>query len=46
MTNNLTQITQCRISGSEHLIPVLNLGNQALTGVFPKAGRNTLLLVH
>lgn len=31
-----TEITQCRISGSENLIPVLDLGNQALTGVFPK----------
>ncbi len=29
------RITRCRISGSTHLIPVLNLGEQALTGVFP-----------
>lgn len=32
-----TQITRCRISGSTHLVPVLNLGTQALTGVFPHA---------
>ena len=32
-----TQITKCRVSGSPHLVPVLNLGNQALTGVFPRS---------
>jgi hypothetical protein len=32
------EITKCRFSGSEELIPVLNLGNQVLTGVFPKPG--------
>ena len=30
-------IKGCRISGSTNLISVLNLGNQALTGVFPKS---------
>lgn len=30
-------IKSCRISGSTNLISVLNLGNQALTGVFPKS---------
>lgn len=29
------QITACRIGGSKNLVSVLNLGNQALTGVFP-----------
>ena len=29
-------IEHCRLSASNHLIPVLNLGRQALTGVFPK----------
>lgn len=29
-------ISRCRISGNSTLIPVLNLGEQALTGVFPK----------
>jgi hypothetical protein len=28
-------IDQCRVSGSRHLVPVLDLGTQALTGVFP-----------
>ena len=27
----------CRLSGSKNLVPVLSLGNQALTGVFPKS---------
>ena len=30
------KINDCRISGSKNLIPVLNLGIQYLTGVFPK----------
>lgn len=30
------EITKCRISGSQNLITVLDLGVQALTGVFPK----------
>lgn len=29
------QITKCPASGSEHLVSVLHLGNQALTNVFP-----------
>ena len=32
---NYREIKGCRISGSSRLISVLNLGNQALTGVFP-----------
>lgn len=32
-----TPRTKCRISGSEHLISVVNLGVQELTGVFPKS---------
>ena len=31
------EVSRCRISGSENLIPVLNLGYQVLTGVFPKS---------
>ncbi len=30
------KLLACRLSGSDHLVPVLNLGTQALTGVFPK----------
>ena len=32
-----TEISKCRISGSENLIKVLSLGEQYLTGVFPKS---------
>jgi hypothetical protein len=32
---NYTSISKCRFSGSPDLIDVLNLGEQALTGVFP-----------
>lgn len=35
MSNSYRQIRQCRVSGSHHLISVLNLGHQVLTGVFP-----------
>jgi len=31
-----TRLKECRISGSKKLISVLNLGEQVLTGVFPK----------
>jgi hypothetical protein len=31
-----TEIERCRASGSQTLIPVLNLGHQVLTGVFPR----------
>jgi hypothetical protein len=34
--NNYTAIESCRIGGGKNLIPVLDLGHQALTGVFPK----------
>ncbi|MBI3866515.1 MAG: class I SAM-dependent methyltransferase [Planctomycetia bacterium] len=30
-----TTITNCRICGSDRLLPILHLGEQALTGVFP-----------
>ncbi|QGZ55926.1 class I SAM-dependent methyltransferase [Paraburkholderia acidiphila] len=35
--NSYRAIPGCRVSGSTHQIPVLNLGHQALTGVFPKS---------
>jgi hypothetical protein len=31
------EITSCRVSGSSELISILNLGQQTLTGVFPKS---------
>jgi hypothetical protein len=34
--SNYKEIAKCRISGSSHLISVLNLGEQVLTGVFPR----------
>jgi len=36
----INEITRCRICGSTELIKVISLGNQALTGVFPKVGEN------
>jgi hypothetical protein len=36
--NNYTEIKSCRVAkNSQNLLPVLSLGNQALTGVFPKS---------
>ena len=32
------EILQCRICGNKRLEPILDLGMQALTGVFPKPG--------
>jgi len=32
-----SEITKCRISGSTNLVTVLSLGEQCLTGVFPKS---------
>lgn len=31
------KVDQCRICGSQELVEILNLGEQALTGVFPKS---------
>jgi hypothetical protein len=36
------QIDRCRVSGSTHLVSVLNLGHQALTGVFPKSAADRI----
>jgi hypothetical protein len=35
-SHNYTEIKRCRVSGSSHLISVLNLGEQFLTGIFPR----------
>ena len=32
-----SELKACRASGSDHFVPVLNLGFQVLTGVFPKS---------
>jgi len=39
---NYTKIEKCRVANSDHLIPVLNLGKQVLTGVFPKTAQEVL----
>ena len=36
MTDKFREISECRISGDSHLIKVLSLGEQVLTGVFPR----------
>ncbi len=36
MTDSYKQIHRCRVGGGANLVTVLNLGIQALTGVFPK----------
>lgn len=37
-----TKIEKCRVATSDHLIPVLNLGQQFLTGVFPKTAQEVV----
>jgi hypothetical protein len=36
------KIDRCRVSGSPNLVTVLNLGEQVLTGVFPKAASDRI----
>lgn len=36
------EITKCRICGNSDLLPILDLGVQALTGVFPKTRNETV----
>lgn len=36
------KLKACRSSGSDHLVPVLNLGHQALTGVFPRSSESAV----
>ena len=38
MHGSYERLDRCRVGGSRNLIPVLNLGEQELTGVFPKPG--------
>ncbi|WP_241028799.1 class I SAM-dependent methyltransferase [Streptomyces verrucosisporus] len=37
-TMAVTECTECRICGNRDLLPVLDLGTQALTGIFPGRG--------
>src|SRR5271166_3556955 len=36
MSDRYHPITACRIGGGSNLLPVLDLGQQSLTGVFPR----------
>ena len=38
----ITQIKKCRICGNSDLVPVVDLGEQYLTGVFPLQKTETL----
>ena len=40
MHGSYRRLEQCRISGSRNIIPVLHLGEQELTGVFPYPGES------
>src|ERR1700730_3951773 len=37
MWQTYTALERCRVSGSKTLVPILDLGEQALTGVFPRS---------
>ena len=37
-----TEITHCRMCGNPNLVSILHLGNQVLTGVFPRSKEETL----
>lgn len=39
MTEPYSKLARCRISGSTNLLPVLDLGNQAMTGIFPRTAQ-------
>src|SRR6185369_9181544 len=36
------ELKSCRVSGSDHFVPVVNLGHQALTGVFPRSAADSV----
>jgi hypothetical protein len=36
------RITQCRVCGNKNLVSLLNLGEQALTGIFPKSSQEVI----
>jgi hypothetical protein len=42
VTRNITRIASCRLGGSADLVSVLDLGEQALTGVFPANEREAV----
>ena len=44
MTRRYKKVERCRVSGSDHLVPILDLGHQALTGTFPKTRDATVTI--
>jgi hypothetical protein len=40
--SNYRELRQCRAGGGDHLISVLNLGQQTLTGVFPRSAQESI----
>jgi hypothetical protein len=41
-SDGVIEIDQCRVGRSSHLVTVLNLGEQYLTGIFPRTTRQTV----
>ena len=39
---NYRELRQCRAGGGDHLVSVLNLGQQTLTGVFPRSAQEPI----
>lgn len=42
VTTTAKRIEECRVSGSKHLVNVLSLGDQVLTGVFPRTRQESI----
>jgi len=40
--SNYRELQQCRVGGGDHLVSVLNLGQQTLTGVFPRSAQEPI----
>jgi hypothetical protein len=43
MSEAYQHLERCRVSGSRNLIPVLHLGEQELTGIFPRPGERVTI---
>lgn len=44
MESSYTTLERCRVGKSQNLLPVLDLGQQALTGVFPKSAQDSVTI--
>jgi C-methyltransferase C-terminal domain/Putative zinc binding domain/Methyltransferase domain len=40
--SNYRELQQCRAGGGDHLVSILNLGQQSLTGVFPRSAQEPI----